>query len=93
MADVIGLDGKPVEVDIPYNLSMAEYVEATLNEVKNNQITAIAIAFVRTDGSVESRMQGNPMKIICALARALHRANLAADEESVVVQPEPPELA
>ena len=82
MADVLNLNGQPVDVAVPYDGGLVDILERAIADVKRGEVRGIGLILVRTDEpmDIDTSYQGRRLELIAGVSRLMHHLHLQQDE-------------
>jgi len=81
--NVVGLNGQPVEPEVPYDGGLIDILDRAIADVKSGRATGVAVILTGPDPSgfaVDCSYQGPRLVLISGCARMAHKLNMDFDK-------------
>jgi hypothetical protein len=88
---VVTLQGRPVtDAELPtYDLGLVEMLDEIVLEIKRGEVNGLAVAILRPNDVVSTRISGNSLRLLAGSARLYHRIQRDCDELEITSDPRP----
>lgn len=82
MAEVVGLNGKPVDPAVAYDGGLVDMLERAIGLVKSGKARGIGLIVVSTNDpmDIDTSYQGRRLELIAGASRLLHHLHIEQDE-------------